>query len=122
MKENIKTEWDLTQFYKSVDDPEIDKDVKKVDATFSKFEKKYKKFDFLKNDNTLFEALHEYEKISGMPISKPLLYLSYAQTLNQNDAIIRAKLNLITQQFTKSANKLVFFDVRLSKIDKKKQA
>ncbi len=121
MTQKIQTEWDLKKFYKSVDDPNIDKDIKNADKLFSSFEKKYKNSDFTKNENTLLKALTDYEKISELPISKPILYLSYSQTLNSKDEKVRAKLNLVSQAFSKIGNKVLFFDVRLSKIDKKLQ-
>ena len=121
MTQKIQTEWDLKRFYKSVDDPNIDKDIKNADKIFSSFEKKYKNSDFTKNENTLLKALTDYEKISELPISKPILYLSYSQTLNSKDEKVRAKLNLVSQAFSKIGNKVLFFDVKLSKIDKKLQ-
>ncbi len=121
MNSQIKTEWDLKQFYNSPDDPNIEKDIKKADKLFSAFEKKYKNSDFTKNENTLLQALNDFEKISALPISKPILYLSYAQTLNSSDEVVRARLNLASQAFSKISNKIVFFDVRLSKVDKKIQ-
>ena len=43
MDKKIKTEWDLKAFYKSINDPAIDRDILRAEKAFDKFEKKYRK-------------------------------------------------------------------------------
>lgn len=119
---NIKTQWDMSLFYKGIDDPQIDKDVKTADKLFSAFEKKYRNNgSYLKNDAKLLKALNELDEISEKPLSKPIIYLSYLQCLNSDDAKVTAKLNLLSQKFNEIGNKLLFFGIKLAKLDKKHQ-
>ena len=124
MKANkkIKTEWNLSQFYKSVGDPRIDSDMKRMDIAFSTFEKKYKSNNkFIKDETILFKALKELEDLSLAGFDKPYRFLSYYRDLDSKNEKVIARLNLISQEYNKISNKTVFFDVQLSKIDKKSQ-
>ncbi len=118
----IKTEWDLSLLYKGIDDPQIEKDVKYAESLHTKFANTYAKNDsYLRDENALLKALQDIEKLSEKPLAKPLIYLSYSQALNSSDTKITAKINLLSQRYSKMGNKLLFFDVKLSKIDKKYQ-
>jgi oligoendopeptidase F len=118
----IRTGWDLSVFYKNVHDPKIAADIRLADRLFSAFERKYRKNrKYAENEKELLKALLENEKMAELPLAKPLMYLNYAQDLDSADEEIRAKSNLLSQEFSKIANKTVFFDVALSKIDPKLQ-
>jgi oligoendopeptidase F len=118
----IKTEWDLSLFYKSIDDPQIEKDIKRADFLYTKFEKKYRKqTDYLKNENALFHALKEIEDMGNEATYKPLFYLNYKKDLNSSDEAVQAKYNAVSQRLTKIGNKSIFFGVSLAKIEKKNQ-
>lgn len=118
MSSMIRDTWDLANlYYKSIDDPKITEDIKKADKLVSNFANKYKNNEkFTKNEKDLFHVLEESEKISDSLISKPYLYLHYLQCLNSSDENVIAKMNLVSQEYSRITNKLIFLDVRLSKV------
>jgi oligoendopeptidase F len=119
---DIKTVWDLSVFYKSIDDPQIEKDIKRADILYTKFEKKYRKqTDYLKNEHALFHALNEAENLTKEGIYKPVVYLNYKKDLNTSDEAVQAKYNALSQKLTKICSKNIFFGVSLAKIDEKNQ-
>src|SRR3989344_5316340 len=117
IKNNIKIQWDLSLLYKSVDDPQIEKDIVKAEKAYRAFAKKYtKRTDYLKNENVLVDALKDYKKLSDQAVSKPYYYLYYRQDLNSKDEKVRAKMNLVSQRLQKLGNVVAFFSINLSKI------
>lgn len=112
--------WDLSDMFTSFD--EIDAHMKKVERAFSAFEKKYTKSDdWLTNQAKLAEAIEAYEKLDELAPGKAIFYLSLRTDMNSADEEAEAKLNIVSQQYSELANKLVFFTVRLSKLPKKVQ-
>ncbi|MFM2414552.1 MAG: hypothetical protein RI911_245 [Candidatus Parcubacteria bacterium] len=115
-KNSIQTEWDLTQFYKSDTDPQIEQDMRTIEKLCAQFEKKYRGKQFNKNEKTLLQALSDFtvlhEKVSG---AKPLVYFHYRQALNSSDANVAAAIAKLGERMTKAGNKLIFFDVTLAK-------
>lgn len=110
-------EWDLTVFYKGIDDPQINKDMALSKKVHLSFAKKYSKDkSFLKSDMALSRALAEYQKLYGSPMNKVGYYLAYRQVLDGENNEIRAKLNLVETELRAISNEVVFFDVELSKI------
>ncbi|MCX6701957.1 MAG: M3 family oligoendopeptidase [Candidatus Zambryskibacteria bacterium] len=113
----LAIEWNLSQLYKSPDDPQIEKDLIFIEKAYKIFANKYKKSNtYLKNEDALLRALLEYEKLADMPSSKSVFYLHLAQDINSKDQKIRAKMNLTSQRLQKIGNVVLFFDVTLSKI------
>ncbi|MSU45018.1 MAG: hypothetical protein EXS47_00075 [Candidatus Zambryskibacteria bacterium] len=113
----IKTEWNLKLLYKSVDDPQIEIDISNAEKAYLAFAKKYtKRTDYLKNENSLFHALEDSEKLSYEFADRPIYYLHYAQDLNSKDEHVRAKMNLLAQRIQKMSNHIVFFGINLSKL------
>jgi oligoendopeptidase F len=112
----IKTEWDLSLMYSSDTDPKIEKDVKAIESACAAFDKKYRGKDFTKSEKTLLAALKDYEalykKTSG---AKPLVYFHYRQALNTSDSSVAARIQQLDERLTKAGNKIIFFDVVLSK-------
>lgn len=113
----IKTEWDLKQLYKSVDDPQIEKDLVNAEIAYEAFAKKYtKRTDYLGNEHALAHALNDLEKLGNIPEAKAVHYLHLSQDINSKDEKVRAKINLVSQRLQKLGNKIIFFDIKLSKI------
>lgn len=121
-RSHIKTEWDLTLLYKNENDPQFDTDVKAADVAYDAFAKKYREqTSYLENETSLKDALEEYEKLYALKDTKAYLYLMYRISLDTQNTEIGAKLNILTETLNKHANKIVFFDVALSKIPEIKQ-
>ncbi len=122
MAGKIKTEWDLGLFYTGKNDPQIDKDVRAFEKAYLDFEKKYKNNKkYLSDEKELFKALTDMEKLRENPYWKPLTYFYYIQCINTLDEEARAKSNLLEQHYRKFGNKILFFDVNLSRVSKKDQ-
>ncbi len=118
----IKTEWDLKQLYKSPKDSQIDKDISITENAYINFAKKYKKNNkYLTQENSLLNALKEYEELNDLPGSKTYFYLHLAGDLNSFDESIKAKRNLVSQKIQEISNTIVFFELNLSKIPNKQQ-
>lgn len=121
MKKNSKTmlptEWNLSVFYSGVDDLKIKKDMELSKKAYQSFAKTYiKNKTFLKSDTALAQALSEYQKLYGLPMTKVSYYLAYRQVLDGDNNEIRAKLNLVEAELRAISNEIVFFEVELSKI------
>ena len=113
----IKTEWNLTQLYKSPNSPEIEKDLKFAEKSYKDFADKYKENKtYLKNEDELLLALKDYEKLADIPVYKSYFYLHLYQDLDSDSKIARAKKNLVMQRLQNVGNLVVFFEVNLSKI------
>lgn len=125
MKKNltIKTEWNLKLLYKSLNDPQLKRDIEKIKRGLEAFAKKYKKrTDYLKSDKALLKALGEYEKLSCMSLASPSLFLWLNKELNSNDKKAHALLTKVDNELIEAHNKVLFFFLRIGKLDKKQQA
>src|SRR3989338_6579036 len=120
--EKSKTKWNLNLFYKSAKDPQIKKALEKIKKTSVFFEKKYiKKDDYLKKENKLLEALRDYENLIKLSGDKPFLYFQYRKDLDVKDTEAEANLNKLINELTKYENKILFFLLKIGKIEKKLQ-
>ncbi len=120
-KPAIKTEWDFSKIYKNINDPKIEKDVDAICKHFLAFAKKYKDLKFLKSSKGMLKALKDYELLSKKTSSIPLWYLSLQQTIDNSNNNIQAKLTKFSNDYTKAYKEILFFDLAISKLDKKNQ-
>lgn len=111
-----KTEWDLGLLYKSDKDPQIEKDIKKLEAAAAAFEKKYKGKDFTSISKKLTQALKEYVALEDSTLVKPWWYFALRTEKNNDDAVAGAKATQLQDRMTKSSNKTTFFLLELGKI------
>lgn len=116
-----KTEWNLGLLYNNDKDPQIEKDIKKLELASTTFEKKYKDKDFTSTTKKFLEALREYEKLVGLNDGKALIYFILAKNTHTNDIEIAAKESLINQRLQKISNKIIFFEITIAKIPKERQ-
>ncbi len=123
LKEKLKTEWDLTQLYKSQDDPEIEKDLVIFGERCRAFAGKYSKSTaHLESEDALAAALAEYEELSRLlGSSKPGIYFNLIEAIRSNDSKASARQNLIRDRLSKDGNLIIFFELGLAKIPKEKQ-
>lgn len=121
----MQTTWNLKKFfYASIDDPQIERDVEKMKKAYDAFAKKYAtRTDYLKDPGKLVLALQDYERFTrAVGHAKPLLFLHYTKELDNSNTQAEGKLNKLSQELTAYENKVMFFGLRLGKIEKKLQA
>lgn len=113
-----KPTWDLTQLYSSANDTAIEKDIAYFEGRVLSFVKKYSVWSKQYADPTLLKtALADYEKLSSAPeASRAGYYFGLRRELNAADDEAEKRLNLLSDRLTKSANKLLFFDLAIGKI------
>lgn len=124
MTQKIKTAWDLSPIYKNPNDPQIEKDRKTVFRESYKFINKWKdRSDYLNDPKILKIALDEYSHwIENYgPSGKEGYYLFLQSSLDENDTKLKAKIQKLTDFSLKISNDIQFFEMRVSKIDKKEQ-
>jgi len=116
-------DWDLSPFYKSENDPQIEKDIEKESKLAEAFIKKWKnRKDYLEDPNVLCTALSEYEKFTdGGIFNKPLYYLWLRTHLDQTDKKVKAKEKLVYDKAIQYINRLQFFDLKIGKIKRRLQ-
>ncbi len=115
----MKTEWDLSLLYASLDDPRIERDQKQADKAVSAFAQKYTKDKkHLKNPTALAKALAGYEKLILLPASRAGHYAAYRKELDVEDKAAEAFAAKLDDRATKRGNKLLFFTLELGKLPK----
>lgn len=113
----LNTEWNLGLLYKSEKDPNIEKDLKLIERSYSDFEKKYKKSDFTKTPTALLKALQDMEKLSeDQSRIAPWWYFALRSDLNSEDKVAQAYATKNEQRITNAANKIEFFKLKIAKI------
>jgi oligoendopeptidase F len=120
----IKTQWDLgSLFYRSLNDPELRKDVEQAKKAYRSFEKKYKdKVAHLSDDRALLRALRDWEKLSEIVMGqKPLRYCGYVSDLNASDKKASALANKLGLEIQEEANRVIFFILGLGSLPPSRQ-
>ncbi len=121
-QKQYKTEWDLKLLYKDEKDPKIEQGLKLVESECDSFEKKYKDSDFTSSADELLKTLNDYEDLSKKAgEEKTSYYFYFRKDLNSEDNIAQAFSTKVSNRMTKATNKLVFIDIKLSKIPENKQ-
>lgn len=116
--------WNLELLYKNINDPLIEQDLKASEDAINSFIDKWKKNnEYLKDPKVLKKALDDYENLyeeHGL-FTKPSYYFRLNKELDLNNKDLKARLNKLSHKATKLGNELQFFEIKLSKISKKKQ-
>lgn len=120
MSKSIKTEWDLTPYYKSPDDKKIENDIKNAEKVIDSFVQKYTDVE-LTNSDILKKSLEDYFKINDYRLYDGYSYLSRLIDLDSRKEDIQSKANLLLQKIQTISNKVIFYEVKLSKIPKELQ-
>ena len=112
-------EWDLSEYYKGIDDPQIQKDLDLFDKKAKDFVKKYKgkvrdleASEFLK----LFKAKEEMRRIS----SKLGGFAYLNSVTNMLDSKGTALYQRVEETLTNSGKDLVFFSIEFNKLSNKR--
>ncbi len=118
------TEWNLSPLFSSDDDPAIEKQRVVVKKANEAFVNKWKKReDYLIDAKVLKTALDEYESLLGnYGIDGNEGYYFWLRSMqDQTDQKIKARVAKITEFSNQMRNALQFFELRLAKVDRKKQ-
>lgn len=110
--------WDLSDLYKSLDDEQINIDLKKLEKDIKNFQRYKGKIDTLSGKD-LYDALIEYENISEL-MSKLGSYasLKYTENLSVDENIkFYQKIN---EKLTELSSPLIFFSLEINKIPNEK--
>lgn len=120
---SFQTSWNLKQLYASLEDPQIERDVKTIEREVRAFAKKYRRnHAFTKNKKALLKALQDSKKLSEKTSSgKPLMYVMYVKELDSENEKARALLQQYSERLTKASNEILFFDLAVGKLDSKLQ-
>ncbi len=112
-----KTNWNLGLLYKGHEDPQIEKDMKAIEAAFADFEKKYRgKTDYLSDAKKLAKALADSESILELSLYKPFYYFHFILDLNSEDSVARAKQAKIRERLVVAEQRTKFFELAIGKI------
>ncbi|MDP2594134.1 MAG: M3 family oligoendopeptidase [bacterium] len=113
----MKTNWDLTPLYLSLEDPRIERDQKDADKKIAAFAAKYRKNkSHLTNPVALAKALAESEKLIGLPAAKAGYYTSFRKELDVEDKAAEALAAKLDERGAKRGNLVVFFTLELGKV------
>ena len=120
---SIETSWDLAHlYYKNERDSRIEADVVTTEKVYTTFVKKWSKTDFTRSAKALAQALTEKEKLAGMPeITRPGRYFAFRSELDANDKTAEKQLALLSRRLRKVSDSMLFFELTLGQLPKKKQ-
>lgn len=122
MKTPKNTSWNLLNLYKSHQDPQIEKDTQSIEKAYAAFAQKYSNKEYLKNNQTLLQALTEWEKLrEESDIPKPILYFFLAKDINSTDEHAEKMIQSLISRLTNAGNQAIFFPLSLAKIEEKNQ-
>lgn len=118
----MKTEWNLSLLYTSLEDRRIERDQRQADTAIAAFAQKYRKNKkYLTDPGALAKALVEYEKLITLPASRASYYASFRKELDTEDKAAEALLAKLDERGTKRGNKVVFFVLELGKLSRATQ-
>jgi oligoendopeptidase F len=113
-----KHEWNLGLLYKSLKDPQIEKDVANAERLYAEFAKKYdtKEKKCLIDAKKLLPVLTDYEKMSADASMRPIMYFTYLSHMDSRNNEAASQISLLTNRLTKAANQIIFFEIALGTI------
>lgn len=108
--------WDLTHLYKSINDPQIEKDFKSGDAAVKAFVKKYKgKLASLSGDE-MATAIKTYEKISE-GLHRAAHYSNLMFACSTDDPKIGQFMQTVDERLNTISTPFIFFTLEINKLD-----
>lgn len=109
--ENIR--FDLSKFYKDLNDPQLMLDVQQIERMAADFDAKYRD-RLAENLETALDDLTELNKLQN----KVGIYIELVNACDETDQSIRKLASKVRERLSKSlANHLAFFDIELGHID-----
>ena len=116
--ENIT--WNLDDLYTSENDPQIEKDCKKLEASVDAFETTYKGNINTLTESQLKEAQESYENIK-QTMYKLGQYSGLRTAIESNNPVLNALESKLDTFASELYNKLLFYPLELSKLSKATQ-
>jgi oligoendopeptidase F len=118
----MKTSWDLSLLYSSLDDSRLEADMTRAERLVKKFEKKWKgEKTYLTSARVLKTALDEHQTLIETSGAAPYLYAMYRKVLDTSDKAAEALMARLDERHAKMSVALEFFLLSLGKIRKEKQ-
>lgn len=107
--------------YTGITDPKLDKDMKKIEKSFSDFAKKYQDKKFVHNAKSLRQALDDRNELElkGSPLCGWYLHLEKA--LDSSNTKLEAVNRVMNDRYVAAAKKIIFFNIAIAKIPEAKQ-
>ena len=117
-----QTTWDLALLYKSNRDPQIEKDLQKIERACRAFEKNYKDKPFTASPAALAAALEYRERLSSeLDGSKPWWYFALQSDLDSANSEASALATKYGQRITEATNRIAFFELGIARVTPAKQ-
>ncbi len=117
--QKIETNWNLDQYYKGINDPQIKKDMQKVEEMVDLFVKKYKwKIKDL-DEKWFLELFEDDDKISHLAV-KIWRYLHFLFALDTQNQDVIKKNQEFDDFVTRLSNELIFVDQEIKDISYEK--
>ena len=116
IEKNLKVHWDFSHMYTGITDPKLDKDMKKIEKSFSDFAKKYQDKKFVHNAKSLRQALDDRNELElkGSPLCGWYLHLEKA--LDSSNTKLEAVNRVMNDRYVAAAKKIIFFNIAIAKI------
>lgn len=113
--------WNLGLFYKSPEDPMIEKDMKAMEKACESFAERFDtahKNDkkYLTDEAELLIALTEYEKLISYLDCKPFFYFNFLRDTDGKNPKASSAISLLLNRLAKAQNKLTFFEISIGSI------
>jgi oligoendopeptidase F len=117
-KENLGTlpVWDLSEFYKSIDDPKISLDLKEILKHAQDFQKQYQGKLSALSGADLAKAVQIYEKISE-DLDLIICFAQLHHAIALDDPKVGQFFQSIQEKYTEVVGFILFFTLELNKID-----
>ena len=118
----LKTAWDMKKFYRSLNDPQIKKDIVQLEKACLSFKKKWGGKITEKTSIAQFKkACKEYEALYELLENPhPIVYPHLLLQLNSMDTKAEKLFNSVYQSLTQTINEVLFFDLSIGKLSHKK--
>lgn len=108
--------WNLTDFYKNIEDKKIEEDLRVLNKKIKEFIEKYN--NNIKNSSNLvlLSSIKDYEEIEDLTF-KISSYSFLIRAINIDDEKIVSFYQNITEKVTSAISKLAFYSIEINKID-----
>ena len=115
MNEELPT-WNLDDLYSSINDEQIDKDLKTVEKKIDTFVKTYKESIKYLSSSVFYKSLREYEEINEMLVKLiSFADLKYAEDSSKTENVIFYQK--ITEKTTFLSAQLIFYSLEINKLE-----